>query len=86
MIFSPKLGDKWVHTFSRGISLKVKAIAQLEFELAYFEAAIKYFTCYTTKEVVCNFMNYRTPYILLHYHYSQVHPDSEYLYSLGSHL
>ena len=34
--FNPELGDKGVHTFSKGISLKVIIIIQLEFELAYF--------------------------------------------------
>ena len=37
-----------VHTFPHGISLKVNVIAQLEFEQAYFEAAIHYISHYAT--------------------------------------
>ena len=33
-------GNKGVHTFPKGISPKVNVIARLEFELAYFEAAV----------------------------------------------
>ena len=35
--------DKEVHTFPKGISLKVNVIVQLELELAYFEAAVLHF-------------------------------------------
>ena len=33
-------------TFPEGISLKVKLIARLEFELAYFDAAVQHFRLY----------------------------------------
>ena len=33
-------GNKGVHAFSKGMSLKVNIIAWLEFELTYFEAAV----------------------------------------------
>ena len=39
--------DKRVHAFSNNISFKVKAIAQLEFELTHYDVAIQpasYFT------------------------------------------
>ena len=32
--------DKGVHTFPKGISLKVNVIAQMEFKLAYLEATV----------------------------------------------
>ena len=32
------------NTFSKGISLKVTEIERLDFELAYFEAAIEHFS------------------------------------------
>ena len=34
------LGDKEVYVFPKGISPKVNVIAQLKFELTYFEAAV----------------------------------------------
>ena len=34
--------------FSRGISIKVNVIERLEFELAYFKAAIQHFNYYDT--------------------------------------
>ena len=37
---------KGLHTFPKGISLKVNAIAWLEFELAFFKAAVHYFSHY----------------------------------------
>ena len=43
--FSPIVGgNKGVHAFPKGISLKVNLIARLEFELAYFEAAVQLFS------------------------------------------
>ena len=36
-----------VHTFPKDISLEVNIIAQLEFELAYFEATVKQFSLNT---------------------------------------
>ena len=35
-------GDKEFYTFSTGISTKMNAIAQLEFELAKFEAGVQH--------------------------------------------
>ena len=32
--------DKGIHTFSKGISLKVNLINQLEFELAYYDVTV----------------------------------------------
>ena len=37
-----------VHTFPKGISLEVYVIAQLGFELAYFEAIVQHFSHYAT--------------------------------------
>ena len=34
-------GDKWVHTFPKGISPKVNVIARLEFELATYDVAVQ---------------------------------------------
>ena len=42
-------GDKGVHTFLKGISPKVNVIAQLEFELCYFEVSVQYFNHYATE-------------------------------------
>ena len=44
--FNPQF--KRVHTFPKGICLKVNVIARLAFELAYYNSAIKHFNHYTT--------------------------------------
>ena len=41
--------DKGVHTFPKGICLKVNIIARLEFELAYYDSAVHRFNHYTTR-------------------------------------
>ena len=41
--------DKGVHTFPKGICLKVNIIVWLEFELAYYDSAVQHFNHYTTK-------------------------------------
>ena len=41
--------DKRVHTFPKSIRPKVNVIAQLEFELTYFEATVQLFSHYTTE-------------------------------------
>ena len=41
--------DKGVHTFPKGICLKVNVIARLEFELAYNDSALQCFNHYTTR-------------------------------------
>ena len=41
--------DKGLHTFPKGICPKVNVIAQLEFELAYYDSAFQRFNHYTTK-------------------------------------
>ena len=41
-------GDKGVHTFPKDISPKVNTIAQLEFELIYFTAAVQHLSYYAT--------------------------------------
>ena len=48
--YRPILVDMGVHAFTKGIitKVKVKVITWLEFELAYFEAAIQHFNHYTT--------------------------------------
>ena len=38
-----------VHTFSKGISLKVNRLARLEFELIYYDVAVQYISHYATK-------------------------------------
>ena len=40
MLFNPKLAGKGVHTFAEGICPQVNAMAQLEFELAYFDVRV----------------------------------------------
>ena len=40
---------RWIHTFSKGINPKVRVIAQLEFELAHFEATVQHFSYYALK-------------------------------------
>ena len=40
-------GDKGVHTFPKDISWKVNVIAQLEFELAYYNSTVQQFNHYT---------------------------------------
>ena len=39
--------DKGVHTFPKGICLKVNVIARLEYELTYYESAVHHFNHYT---------------------------------------
>ena len=41
--------DKGVHTFPKGICLKVNVIARLGFELAYYDPAIQRFDHYTMR-------------------------------------
>ena len=41
--------DKGVHTFPKGICLKVNVIARLEYELAYYDSAVHRFNHYTTR-------------------------------------
>ena len=41
--------DTGVYTFPKGLNLKMNQIAQLEFKLAYFEAADQHFPHYTTR-------------------------------------
>ena len=66
--------NKRVHTFPKGISPKMNAIAQLEFELAFFEAADQHFSHYTTgtqtrTENRSNcFKNVKEPEICLYFH------------------
>ena len=38
--------DKGVHAFPKGINPKVNVIAQLEFELAYYDVAVQYVSHY----------------------------------------
>ena len=48
VLFNPKLRDKGVHTFSKGISPKVKVIEGLDFKLAYYNVAVEHIN-YSTK-------------------------------------
>ena len=41
--------DKGVHTFPKGICPKVKVIAQLEYELSYYDSAGHRINHYTTR-------------------------------------
>ena len=41
--------DEEVHTFPNGICMKVNVIAQLEFELTYFQFTVKYISHYTAE-------------------------------------
>ena len=38
------LSHRWVHTFPKGVCTKINLIVQLEFELAYFEAAVLHYS------------------------------------------
>ena len=38
-----------IHTFPKGICPKVNVIAQLEFELAYYDSAVQCFNYYSTR-------------------------------------
>ena len=40
--------DKGVHTFPNSICVKVNKIAELEFELAYYDSVVQRFNHYTT--------------------------------------
>ena len=42
-------GDKWVHTFLKGINPRVNVIEQLEFELVYNDFAVHHFNHYATE-------------------------------------
>ena len=41
--------NKGIHTFPKGISLKMNVIVQLEFELAYYDSAVHRFNSYTPR-------------------------------------
>ena len=41
--------DKGVHTFPKGICLKVNVIVRLEYELVYYDSAVHRFNHYTTR-------------------------------------
>ena len=43
-------GDYVVHDFLKIISSKIKVIAWLEIELAYFETVVQYFSHFTTRK------------------------------------
>ena len=51
LFFINSLRDKEVHILPKGITLKVNVIAQIEFKLAFFEAAVKHFSHYTQNEI-----------------------------------
>ena len=40
--------DKGVHTFTKGISMKLNVIERLEFELTYYNVTVEYGSHYTT--------------------------------------
>ena len=49
--------DKGVHTFPKGICLKVNIIVRLENELAYYDSAVHHFNHYTPRrpgKYICN--------------------------------
>ena len=54
--------DKEVHTFPKGICLKVNVIAWLEFKLTYDDSAVQWFNHYTT----------RTPPLIFEYIYQSI--------------
>ena len=41
--------DKNIHTFPKGICLKVNVIARLEFEFAYYDSVVHHFNYYTMR-------------------------------------
>ena len=47
VLFNPYFGG--VHTFTKGICMKVKVIARLEYELAYDDSAVQHFNHDTTR-------------------------------------
>ena len=48
---------KGVHNFPKGISPKVNLIAQLDFELTYYNAAVQYISHYTTMAPVIKYFD-----------------------------
>ena len=46
--------DKGVHIFPKGICPKVNVIAQLEYELAYYDSAVHHFNHYPTRTPPCS--------------------------------
>ena len=46
VLFNPWMGRKGVYTFPKGICLKVNVIAQLEFELVYYDPIVQHFNHY----------------------------------------
>ena len=43
------LTQSWVHTFPKGICPKVNVMAQLEYEIAYYDSIVHRFNHYTTR-------------------------------------
>ena len=55
MLLTHSWEDQGVHTFPKGIFLKVNIIAQLEFEIVYYNPAVHRFNHYTTRTPLENF-------------------------------
>ena len=51
---------KGVHAFLKSVSLKANVISRLDFELAYFEAAVEHFTHYASSSYCTNNLQYKT--------------------------
>ena len=67
--------DKGVYIFPKGICLKVNVIAQLEYELAYYNSAVHRFNHYTT----------RTPFPVIGIQHSCIqHAYTTYIYTVSA--
>ena len=57
--------NKGVHTFPKSVSSNVNVIARLEFELAYFEAAVQHISYYATEILPYYYLKNQTVFFLL---------------------
>ena len=77
-------GKQGGSSLSQGISMKIDLIARLEFELVYFEVAVKYFSHYATslntynieKEFILVCHSTCCSKVVLCLSYDQFHPSS----------
>ena len=60
--------DKWFHTFPKGISSKVNALARLEIEFAYYDVALPHVTRCLTGTPLPNFTESFSRYNMVDLH------------------
>ena len=56
MLFNPQLAKERVNAFLVGISPKVNAIVQVEFQLANYDVAVQHVSIYATETYSINYM------------------------------